>query len=199
MSPKTIVFIGRSGCGKGTQARLISEYLKAEDTEKREIFYVETGAQFRKFIQGDSWTSRRSKEIYARNERQPDFLAIWMWSHLFVENLTGEEHLLIDGTPRSLSEANVLNNALGFYNRPAHIFHLGVSRAWAEHQLLARGRSDDKDMGQITKRLDWFEKDVEPAIEYLKNHTKNNFFDINGEQSIEKVHADIMTALNIPK
>ena len=28
INPKTFIFIGRSGCGKGTQANLLIEYLK---------------------------------------------------------------------------------------------------------------------------------------------------------------------------
>ena len=135
------------------------------------------------------------RTIYDRQDRQPDYLAIWMWSHLFVEKLTGEEHLIIDGMPRSLPEAMILNNALEFYKRRANVIHLNVSRALSERRLIERGRGDDSDMKKIGKRLDWFDRDVVPAIEYFRNHPTHNFIEVNGEQSVERVQADIITAL----
>jgi hypothetical protein len=47
---------------------------------------------------------------------------------------------------------------------------------------------------QIDKRLDWFDKDTLPALAYMKGDHLFNFIEVNGEQSIEKVHADIMAA-----
>ena len=49
MNPQTFVFIGRSGCGKGTQAKLLQDVLKEKNPDQ-EIFYIETGANFRKFL-----------------------------------------------------------------------------------------------------------------------------------------------------
>lgn len=197
MSPQTIIFIGRSGCGKGTQAKLIDAYLRRQDAQKHPIYHIETGVGFRDFIQGKSHTNRLSKEIYDRQDRQPDYLAIWMWSHFLIEKLTGEEHLIIDGTPRSLPEAAILNNALEFYKRQANVVYLNVSRALSERRLVERGRGDDSDMAKITKRLDWFEHDVAPAIEYFRSHSLHNFIEVDGEQSVERVQADIIAALKI--
>lgn len=197
MTPQTIIFIGRSGCGKGTQAKLIQEYLQQNDANKRPIYYVETGAQFREFGKGHSHTSKLSREIMQRDERQPDFLAIWMWSHLFVENLTGEEHIILDGTPRSLAEATIMVNAFDFYGRKANIIHLDVSREWSQKRLLARGRTDDANLARINKRLDWFDRDVVQAIDYLQNNPAHNFVQTNGERGIDQVHTDIVSKLKI--
>lgn len=197
MSPQTFIFIGRSGCGKGTQAKLLNEYIKQQDAGNRDIYYVETGAQFRDFIKKKKFTNKRSQEIYARDDRQPDFLAIWMWSHNLVENLTGKEHLVLDGTPRSLPEATVLDNALAFYARKANIIHLDVSREWSQEKLLARGRSDDATLAKINKRLDWFDKDVAQAIDYFQNNPAHNYIHVNGEQGIDAVHAEIVSKLKI--
>lgn len=166
-----------------------------EDVHKRPIFHVETGANFREFTQGRNYTHKLSKEIHDRHDRQPDFLAIWTWSRLFIENLTGEEHIILDGTPRSLTEAFALDGALEFYKRPARVVHINVSRSWSERQLLARGREDDSDLSMIGKRLDWFDNDVVPAIDFFRNHKLHKLFEINGEQTIERVHADIVAAL----
>lgn len=195
MQPQAFIFIGRSGCGKGTQAALLQEYLKKNDPE-RKVFYLETGGRFREFIKGNSLSSKRSLAISKSGDRQPDFLAVWMWSHLFVEGFQGDEHIIIDGTPRSLNEANVLDSAMRFYERtPAHVIYLNVSRAWAEQRLRERGRTDDKSMDEVKRRLDWFETDVLPAMQHLKEHPEYHVLDINSEQSIEEVHRAIMGAL----
>ena len=59
----TLIFIGRSGCGKGTQAELLQEYIKKLD-QQRLIFYIETGERFRQFIKEQSLSSRSAAEIY---------------------------------------------------------------------------------------------------------------------------------------
>jgi adenylate kinase family enzyme len=72
--------------------------------------------------------------------------------------------------------------------------HLNVSRKWSDDRLLARGREDDRTLAKINKRLDWFEKDTMPAIEYFRESRFYKFIEVNGEQPIEKVHADIVSA-----
>ena len=54
-------------------------------------------------------------------------------------------------------------------------------------------RHDDHPDG-IKTRLDLFEKETMPIIEYYKK-TGKKVIDINGEQSIEKVFADILKHL----
>jgi len=194
MEPKIIVLIGRSGCGKGTQAELLQEYFKKKDPA-RQVLYVETGVQFREFIKGQSYSSRLSNEVYTRNDRQPDFLAIWNWARVFVDKMTGEEHVIIDGTPRSLSEAKVFDTAIKFYNRPATIVFLDISRTEAERRLMNRGRVDDLGLAKIAKRLDWFDSDVMPAIQYFKNESSSNFLHIKAEKPVEEVFDEIVSAI----
>jgi adenylate kinase family enzyme len=91
MELQTFIFIGRSGCGKGTQVALLQEYIKQQD-HKRHIFYIETGERFRQFIKEHSLSSRLAAKIYKSGSRQPDFIAVWMWSNLLVKKMTGEEH-----------------------------------------------------------------------------------------------------------
>ena len=49
MTPKTYIMIGRSGSGKGTQTKLLKEYIKKQDPET-EILHVESGDEFRDFL-----------------------------------------------------------------------------------------------------------------------------------------------------
>lgn len=189
----TVIFIGRSGCGKGTQAQLLRDYIREHDREKRQILYIETGDRFRKFFSQDSFSSKLANEIYERDERQPDFLACHMWSDELVELLVPDMHIVFDGVARSQNEARLLTTALKFYQRekPA-VIHINVGVKWSEERLLARGRHDDKSIAKIDKRLDWFEQDTVPAIEYFKENNFYKYIEVNGEQPIEKVHADIL-------
>ncbi len=140
-------------------------------------------------------SAKLSKEVYMSADRQPDFLAVWVWSHLLVEELKGGEHLIMDGTPRALDEAKVLKTAMDFYKREkVYIVHLEVSRDWSEKHLLSRGRFDD-DAREIKVRLDWYDRDVMPAVEWFRADSRFKFIDINGEQSIEKVHQDLTAAI----
>ncbi len=188
--------MGRSGCGKGTQVELLMEYMRAHDAEKREIFHLETGATFREFIESGSYSSKLSKDIYMSGKLQPSFLAVHIWSHVFIENLKGDEHIILDGTPRTLAETPVLDTAFQFYGRTKpKVIVLDVSNEWSTERLKGRGRFDEKNPEDVKKRLEWFDTDVVPAIRYMEAAKLYEVHRINGEQSIEKVHDDIIKAL----
>jgi len=185
------MFIGRSGCGKGTQAALLIDSLKKQNS-KRRTFCLEMGQKFREFIKKDNYTSKLSNAIYEKGGLQPSFLTIYTWSDIFVHGFNDDDHLIIDGTPRRLDEARVLDGALKFYGREKpSLVYINVSREWSKEKLLARKRIDDTDE-KIEKRLAWFETEVAPAIEFYRGNSDYKFVEVNGEQAIEKVHADIV-------
>lgn len=193
MGPRTFILVGRSGSGKGTQAKLLIEELMKRESS-RPVLYIETGERFRAFISGDTFSARRSNEIYKTAERQPDFLAVSMWAEELLEKVeTGEEHIIFDGTPRSEGEARMLTTALAFYKRPsADIIHLDVSRGFSEARLHERGRSDDKTAANVKARLDWYDTDVVPALGYFRKNGTYRVHDIRGEQAIAQVHKEII-------
>lgn len=191
------IFSGRSGCGKGTQVALMKDYLKDELHSEKPVLYVETGHKFRDYIEGTSFSSRRSKVLMEESKFQPSFLAVYMWSSVFTEQLTGDEHIIMDGMPRTKQEAEILETAMDFYGlSPVHFVYLNVSRNWARERLLARGRADDMAGKAIERRLDSFEKEVLPAIEYYRSHGgRYNFIEVNGEQEKEEVHKEIISKI----
>ncbi len=192
MEFKTFIFIGRSGCGKGTQVKLLIEHLK-ESKETEKVFYLQTGQHFRDFVKEEGLANKLADEIMEEGGRQPDFLAVWVWSNAFLKNVKNEEHLIVDGTPRSLNEARILDTAMKFYKRKKPIVvYMDVSREWSEERLLARGRADDLEIEDIRKRLDWFEDDVLPAVSFYRDNLDYDFIFINGEQTIEEVSKEIM-------
>lgn len=213
----TVIFIGRSGCGKSTQSeklhKLFSEHPDFKDAG---VFYLQTGDAFRQFTAEAGYTNELAKQYSAGGRRQPDFLAVWMWTHLFVSNLKKGQNIVLDGTPRSIIEAGVIDTTFDFYGLKGqnadvvggdvgsqtfkpYIIDVHVSRKWAEDRLIARHRDDDKEISAIERRLKWYETDVEPVLEHYKNSADVNYVQINGEQSIEKVHADIMKAIGLEK
>ena len=197
MKEKTFIFLGRSGCGKGTQAELLKRFL-AEKTPEMPCLHLEVGAKFREFINRDSYTSNLSKEINSAGGLQPEFLAVWAWGSLMIENMKAGEHLIIDGTPRKLHEAVVLDKALQFYGRKdVHVVFLDVSREWSRKHLMARRRGDDT-ASDIESRLNWYETEVVQAVGYLKKSPEFRFHHIDGMQSAEKVHADIVAGIENP-
>ena len=191
----TALFIGRSGCGKGTQSGLLVKYLETGNRVLAPVLYIETGARFREFIQRDSFSSQLSQKIMATDDLQPSFLSTWMWANEFIEKMEEGQHLVIDGSPRKPAEALTMASALRFYgrHRPA-VVHLNVSREWSHKHLLARGRADD-DVAGIEKRLNWFDEEVVPAIEFFKHDPNFLFLDIDGERPIEVIHQDIIARL----
>lgn len=194
---QTVIFIGRSGAGKGVQSGLLQELLKKENPETP-ILYIETGAHFRKHVKSAGYTWERVRTVTDKGERAPDFVAIWIWSGVFVDQMHGNEHLVFDGMPRSVDEAKLLDTALSFYERkdPVVVF-LNVSQGWAEERLRGRGRADDLNPEVVARRLAFFEKDVAPAVEHYRTSPSYRFLDINGEQTPEEVHADIVKQLTI--
>ena len=193
MNKNAYIFIGRSGCGKGTQAELLIEYLKKNG---RKIFSLETGDKFREFVRGDTYSRRLSAEIGPKGGLQPEFLAILMWATAMTNSVKGGESFVIDGAPRKMAEATVLDSALKFYGfeKPILVF-MNVSRKWSEERLAGRGRSDD-DINEVKKRLDWYDADVAPVVEWYKNNAEYQFLDINGEQTVEEVHREIINELS---
>ena len=49
----------------------------------------------------------------------------------------------------------------------------------------------------IKKRKTEYENDVIPTIEWYKTNPNVNFLDIDGERSIEEIHADIVKRLGL--
>ncbi|MFA6227286.1 MAG: nucleoside monophosphate kinase [Candidatus Paceibacterota bacterium] len=188
--PMAFIFIGRSGCGKGTQVELFKKSLGERTGSK--ILHIETGAFFREFIKGDSYTQSLSKKVVESGGLMPGAMALDLWVNYLVKNFSGKENLLFDGAPRIVYEAELLDAMLKFYGIPNYkVIYINTSRKWCTDRLTARGRKDDTAEG-IDKRMSWFEKDVLPCIDFFNKDKDCQVFDINGEQTIEAVHKELI-------
>lgn len=196
MKTQSFIFIGRSGCGKGTQVELLKEVLKAKDPE-HDILYIYTGDELRKFILGENKTQQLAKKIYEAGGLMPEFLAVYTWSHILVDKYDGNQHVIFDGTPRRYHEAGVLDSVFDYYDfGNPWVIYINISSEEAKKRLLLRKRSDDNEE-DIQKRLDWFEADVLATISFYRDNPRYNFIEINGEQDPKSVHGDIVNRLGL--
>ncbi|HBV00977.1 MAG TPA: hypothetical protein DEF00_01105 [Candidatus Taylorbacteria bacterium] len=196
MSPLTFIFAGPSGSGKGTQVDLLKQYLQTK-TPKIPQFSSYTGDGFRVLMNGTTLASKLAKEIQEAGGLQPEFLAVYLWADNLIKNVTGKEHLFIDGSPRKVAESMVLDSAMQFFKRTSiHLILVNVSPAESKRRLLLRSRHDDG-VKEIDRRLFWYTTEVVPAIDYLKRRPGYVFHDINGEQTPEEVHQAIMKSLEL--
>jgi adenylate kinase family enzyme len=191
MKPHTFLFFGRSGSGKGTQAKLLINFLEKLELAHK-VVYIETGAKLREFSEEVGLSAKQTKEVMAEGGLLPSFIPIWIWTNYFVRHLNGDEHMILDGLSRRPYEAPILDDALQFYNREQpFVLIISVSREWAKDHLLKRGRADDSNL-DIDARLDWFDTNVAPTIDYYKKKPYYRVIEINGEQPIEAVFAEIL-------
>lgn len=197
MNPQTFIFYGRSGSGKGTQVKLLMEHLTKADPN-RKILYVETGRLLRDMASQDqNFSNKRVKEIMNNGGLLQEFVPISLWGNFLLKNMTGNEHIVCDGVARRLPESPVLDSAFRFYARESpHIILIEVSPKWSTERLLARGRKDDTEES-IKKRSEWFDEDVRPAVAFFERNPYYKFHKINGEQTIEKVHKEILKKINL--
>lgn len=192
MEKQTILFYGKSGSGKGTQAKKLVEVLGEDKT-----LYIETGARIRQFMNKDGFTSERTKELIDEGGLLPEFLPIWIWANVLVEEYTNDKHLILDGLARRVHESSILDTTFKFYKieKPTIIL-IDVSREWAKKHLLERGRADDTEES-VEERLDWYDENVTPAMNFFKDNSYYNFITVNGEQTIDEVHEEIKQKLNL--
>lgn len=193
MQGYTFVFFGIIGSGKGTQMELLKKYVHEKDG--RESVYAYPGAEYRKLIEGDSFTGSLVKDSYMRGELQPDFLTTSIVADILISGLTNEKHVIFDGYPRTVLQAKDFESMMKFYKRRnIKIIYIEVGKEEAKKRNLLRGRADDTEEG-IARRFDEYIDNVIPAMEYLQGKDGYEFYKIDGEQSVEGVHKDIIKAL----
>lgn len=189
------ILIGRSGCGKGTQAELLK--IALEEKGIMDVAHITTGGGFRDFITRDAYIPSLSANIMKEGGLQPEFLAVWNWSNIFINTLKGGETIILDGAPRKPFEVTMLHSVISFlgYEKPV-VMYVDVSEKWAKEHLTSRGRADDLDEVSISTRMNWFETEVLPTFETYLHDPRYSVLHINGEQSIEDVHAEIIEKLH---
>lgn len=191
MQPLSFIMIGRAGCGKGTQSDLLVKYFKEQNLG--ELIYIYTGQKMRELIRRDmSYTAKLAGEIMEKGGIEPNFFSVWAWSDELIKNIKEETHFILDGSPRAMVEAVIVDGALDFYSRKK-VFPIFIetSKEWSMQRLMARGRFDDTEKS-INERLDYFDKHIMSVINYYEKESRYKLIRVNGEQEMEKVHQEIL-------
>lgn len=197
MQTYTIIFVGPQGSGKGTQIEMLSKFLKAHNPTRR-VIDVQTGRRFRALaMKGEGFTEKKVHETLDTGALQPLFLSVMLWSDAFHQHLDPEAHLLIDGFPRTIHEAEVLESALAFYRRDHLIvIDLVTEEAVVRERMIKRARKDDTN-ASIEARLTWYREETLPVLDYYRMRPNTSVIDCDGADTILGVHTQILQALSL--
>ncbi|MEX2514648.1 MAG: nucleoside monophosphate kinase [Candidatus Paceibacterota bacterium] len=195
MQKQTFVFLGPQGSGKGTQADQVVAYLRAES--ERETLYFETGAAFRQLAEGSSETSHHVRKSLIAGDIQPSFLAVRLWAEGFATDLNQDMHLVVDGSPRTLLEARMLDEAFVFYDRtPVKVIHLTLPESVTYERLAERARDDDH-RSAIKRRLAEYQAKTLPVIDFYKDSDNYTYIQIDGEGTIDEIQQSIRDTISL--
>jgi adenylate kinase len=162
--PPAILLLGAPGAGKGTLGKILGKIPR--------FFHCECGNVFRSL---DTRTALGQKfvEYSSRGELVPDELTVELWKtqvanwsdmHVYKSDL---DYLVLDGIPRNVSQAIMLEQYLTI----EQVFHLSCpDRTELARRLRKRAlkdnRIDDASEVVIQKRIETYELETKPILEY---------------------------------
>lgn len=194
-SSQTFVFFGIVGSGKGTQVKLLMDFLQTKDG--KDCVYAYPGNEYRRLVEEDNFTGKLIKDSMHKGHLQPDFLTSSIVTNILAVAVSPEKHLIFDGYPRTVVQSEALEAMVNFFQRSnVKIIYIELSKEEAMKRNLARGRQDDTPEG-IEKRFDEYVNKVVPSMNYFKNKEGYTIYTINGDQSIGDVNKDIIKALEL--
>jgi adenylate kinase len=179
-----VVLMGAPGAGKGTQAKKLEASLGLPQ--------VATGDLFRANLKNDTELGRLARTYMDKGELVPDEVTVAMVrDRLSQEDC--EKGAILDGFPRTLAQAEALDNLLSEFSAGIAIVpYIHVDQEVLVERLIKRseieGRADDNEE-TIRIRMDVYHSETKPLLNYYDE--KGLLAKVNGEQSIDKVEADL--------
>jgi len=207
--------MGPPGAGKGTQAEALVKELA--------ITHISTGDMFRDAIKEGTTMGKKAKEYMDRGELVPDEVVVGMVKDRLAQSDCAKGFLL-DGFPRTLPQAKALDETLQDLGLELDgVINIDVPRERLMARLTGRRicrncgvsyhilfnqpevagkcnacggelyqRSDDNEEA-VANRLDVYRAQTQPLIDYYQG--KRLLKNINGDQDIKKVLADVLANL----
>jgi len=192
----TFIFYGIVGSGKGTQVDLLNKYLKDSNISE-DVLFTSTGAEYRKLVSSGSYTGEITKSNLDKGFLQPDFLTISLFTNTLVLGLSENTTLIADGFPRTVAQSEAFDHMMKFYGREdVKIVYIELGKEEAITRMKLRARSDDTDEG-INNRFNEYINNVVPSMNYFEGKEGYTIYTINGNQSIEDVHKELINTLKI--
>ncbi len=179
-----LVIFGPPGSGKGTQAEKIAKCYN--------LVSLSTGAILRQEINSKPPTplGLQAKPYLDNGGLVPDELVVDILKKE-MSKFPESTGFIFDGYPRTPRQAEALNTALAEVNQEiAATLVLEVDQKELITRLLKRGknsgRSDDQSVTVIENRLNVYEKNTSPLIDYYRNLGKLKI--VNGLGPIEEIY-----------
>lgn len=193
MQPITVLFFGSQGAGKGTQVKMLIDFLRSNSDRK--VVHIDMGQELRNLRDTGSYTGKLTGAVIDEGHRMPDFMPIYLQTKKLADSFTGEEHIIADGLARGADQTRAFDDMMTFFKRDTHfqIVNIIISDDSAVKRLLLRGRNDDTEEA-IRRRLAWTKKDVLPQLSMLRERGRV-VHEVDGEPTIEEIHQDILKRL----
>ena len=187
---KYYVLFGPPGAGKGTQATAM--------VEKYNLHHISTGALLRKEIAAGSELGKLAKDLIEKGNLVPDEVVEGMIENEF-KTVTGVNGFLLDGFPRTLPQAEALDQILA---KTEEAVTATVSIMIPDAMIMERikgralkeGRADDASEETVNTRIATYHDQTEPLIEYYQKVGKYN--EVDGTGSIEEVAKRIFDVMD---
>ena len=184
-----IIFFGPPGAGKGTQAKIISDYLK--------ISHLSTGDVLRNKLKDNDDLALELKKIMSLgNLVSDDILNFIVSSRLTHEKDYG---FILDGYPRTLNQSEFLNKFLSDTSTSInHIFNIHINFNILKSRILKRSKEqnrEDDNLQVIQTRYEEYLNSTQNVSNYYKNKLPAIFHEIDGSLQIEEITEKIKQIL----
>jgi adenylate kinase len=185
-----ILVLGPQGSGKGTQAKRIKATYG--------IPHIATGDMLREMRSIDNDLGRELSAVMDRGDLVSDDMMI----ELIRSRLSRGDTLggfVLDGFPRTMAQAEALDELLRELDRELDVvFDFQIpDRDVVVQRMLQRaaeeGRADDTP-DAIARRLELYERETAPLVEYYRTH-QANVVGIHADRSVDEVFAEIERSL----
>jgi adenylate kinase len=175
-----LLLIGAPGAGKGTHSELLAKRFG--------IAHISSGDLLRQHVRDRTPLGLRVKSYVDKGDLVPDGVVMDMLRKPVLAAASG---YVLDGFPRTVDQAKAsydVVRALGAEVQAA--IHLDVPREELIHRLLARGRGSEDTQAVIEHRLQVYQENTLPLLEYYAG--REWMFTVNGDRPTDTVHEDIV-------
>lgn len=187
---KDIILFGIQGSWKGTQADLLMKKLQGYE-------YFEPGQILRALKSNDNVLGEHIRECMDQGKMVDDAIIFGLFD-VYQHLLKPGQHMLIDGFLRTLDQLYYFFNQQYKHKRDFVGIHYVLDKEDAIKRIVARAkiehRTDDTEKS-VRTRLDIYEKETKPVIEYLDSLGK--IVHINADQSIEDIYKETLATLKL--
>ena len=182
--PRIVFVIGGPGCGKGTQCKRIVQNFN----------YVSfsTGDLLRKYVKD----KKEGYEDIESQMKEGKLISSTTLMKVLKEYIMNSENkkILVDGYPRNKENIDIWEKEMKDLVDVKGTLYIEVSNEEMTKRLLGRneGRADDNEE-TIKKRLDTFEKETKPILDYFEK--KKILMKIDGMKTPDDIEKDIAAKL----